>query len=1139
MKFANVYRAISSSRFALRLAFFSFLCLMLFALSSPRLNIAPAVSAAASQRSPQQQKRIVGKNGVIRDKTGALPSGKSAAKPAAKPAAAFTSDGEVEALTVCAQNQPINFGQTVAGTLANGDCVSPTTKPGQNQPDGSLADEYTFNGTAGQQISISMTSTAFDTYLFLLRPDGTVLNTNDDVDPDGRPPDTNSRIPVTGFITLPASGVYSILASSFAPEGRGAYSLNLTSGATCNLSSIAFGETKDGSQTALNTGDCTNFIDNDNTPIDLYTFNGTAGQQVSITMTAGAGNVNPYLYLVLPNGDLQAENDDGGGGTTARIPPTPGTFGRLPMNGTYTIVANTVLPSQSGNYTLTLSQGPDCSSTAITLGSTTNGSLANGDCRLLEDSSFLDAYSFTGTAGQQVSFTMTSATSALSPVLFLLSPTGTVLALEVAPNSGTTTRIPTGTGTFTLPSNGGYTILANSLVPGQTGNYTLSFNGAATNCTTTLASTSQSAPSSGGQFNVGVNTQAGCGITATSNAPWINIDSTNNGAGPVTYTLQQNTTGVSRTGTITINGQTFTVTQPACIFTFASTSQNAPSSGGNFTVGVTPQTGCTVTATSTADWISITSTNNGAGPVSYTVQPNRVASPRTGTITISGQTFTVTQDALVCNYALPSAGQTVSSGGGIFNFTVNTQPFCPLPTPSSDSAWLTVNAFGTDENGVGTVNFTVQANTLAAPRTGRITVGSLVYTVTQNSAVIPPPAIQFQSANFTVNENAASKAAVITVERTGDTTGTSTVEYATVDNAEAVPCDPTVKKPDGTLYPGGTAYARCDYATSVDTLTFGVGETVKTFSIPLINDVHVEGVETFQISLSSPQGATLGTQSNATVTIQIDDTAQPSGNPINQTPFFVRMQYLDFLSREPEQNEPWSPILNNCANRYNPAANVDSEAAKCDRIIVSQSFFGSPEFRLKGFFVFLYYKASFGNPNNPNYYPQYDQFAPDIRRVSGQTDAEVFAKRLAFSQNWLTRPAFVNAFADTASNNAVFVDRLLANLNITLSTPDPVSGMTRDMLVNHLHGGTKTRAEVLRLIVESAEASNAQFNFAFVAIQYFGYLRRTPDPSGYQAWLNVLNNPTIDPRARPRLMIDGFMNSTEYRFRFGPNTIQE
>jgi hypothetical protein len=79
---------------------------------------------------------------------------------------------------------------------------------------------------------------------------------------------------------------------------------------------------------------------------------------------------------------------------------------------------------------------------------------------------------------------------------------------------------------------------------------------------------------------------------------------------------------------------------------------------------------------------------------------------------------------------------------------------------------------------------------------------------------------------------------------------------------------------------------------------------------------------------------------------------------------------------------------------------------------------------------------------------------------------------------------------------------------------------------------------VLRLIVESNEATAVQFSRAFVAIQYYGYLRRTPEAAGYQSWLNVINNQNEDAATRNRTMINGFMNSAEYRLRFGPNTLQ-
>jgi hypothetical protein len=54
-------------------------------------------------------------------------------------------------------------------------------------------------------------------------------------------------------------------------------------------------------------------------------------------------------------------------------------------------------------------------------------------------------------------------------------------------------------------------------------------------------------------------------------------------------------------------------------------------------------------------------------------------------------------------------------------------------------------------------------------------------------------------------------------------------------------------------------------------------------------------------------------------------------------------------------------------------------------------------------------------------------------------------------------------------------------------------------------------------------------------MQYYGYLRRTPEISGYIGWLNTINPPTS---ANPRDMVNGFVNSAEYYLRFGPNVRQ-
>ena len=250
-------------------------------------------------------------------------------------------------------------------------------------------------------------------------------------------------------------------------------------------------------------------------------------------------------------------------------------------------------------------------------------------------------------------------------------------------------------------------------------------------------------------------------------------------------------------------------------------------------------------------------------------------------------------------------------------------------------------------------------------------------------------------------------------------------------------------------------------------------------------------------------------------------------NPIDGHAFFVRQHYLDFLSREPEAGEPWTGVLTNCPNPFNtdPAA----PSAQCDRLLVSSAFFRSPEFELKGRYAFRFYKVSFGR------LPDYPEMVADMTQLTGATGAETVAKRAAFPGAWVQRADFKAAF-DSVSN-AQFVDTLMGRYGLRLITtfhPSSPEGGTKVQfsvtgMTAALDNGQWTRAQVLRAIADSDEVGAAEFNPSFVAMQYYGYLRRTPEPGGYQAWLNYLNANPADSRT----MVNGFVNSTEYRQRFG------
>ncbi|MDT7602263.1 MAG: hypothetical protein QOF61_260 [Acidobacteriota bacterium] len=961
---------------------------------------------------------------------------------AAKASAASGGDVTPQVLGCGNATQAVTIPQTVNGTLSNTDCANPI--------DGSFYDAYSFTGTAGQQVVITMTSTAFDTYLYLMRPGETTISSDPNVtiQDDDSAGGTNSRLPslttslfFTG--TLPTTGTYTILANSFDVGATGAYTLSITGGTTCTPTTtpIAANTTANG---ALSSTDCT--LD-DGSFYDVYTFSGTAGQQVAVSMSA---SFDTFLFLVAPDGDEIARDDNGAGGTNARIPAGTAELARLPQTGTYRIIANSFSAGTTGSYTVTLTTGAgnNCPPTAMSFGQTVNGTLQIGDCRLPADSSFIDVYTFSGSVGQTISIAMNSST--FDAYLFLLAPGGSILKEDNNGSGGTNARIPAGSGTLTLTSSGTYTIYANSATAGLTGNYSLTLTGSAAACTYTLGSPSRAVGAGGGTFSDAFTTQAGCAApTVVSNSAFI--------------------TGVS--ATVNASGQ---------------------------------------------------------GSFSYTVAANTTAAARTGTITVGSQTFTVNQDAPCAVDLFPSV-QPFGQAGGTGRFSVFPTAQCSW-TVATTTPWIHIIA---PSAGVGTgkgrVRYTVDPNGSAATRTGTITVGTRTFIVTETSAGTTPQ-IQFSSATYSVSENDPSRSITITLSRLGDTAGAASVEYRTVDDPAAVPCNTA----------NGTAYARCDYATTVDTLTFNAGETTKSFTIPLINDVHIEGAETFQVALANAQGASLGTPATATVTINDDDTATPTTNPSHnqsvtpgQTAFFVRMQYLDFLSREPEPGEPWTAVYAPCPNQDNTQPSPNPNAA-CDRIQVSSAFFLSQEFQSKGFFVFLYYKVSFATQSNPNFFPQYDEFIPDVSRVTGSSPNEVSDKKANFAEDWVNRTAFKNRY-DALSNTA-FVDTLLSNVGASLTTPDPNSGgQTRNSLIAALDGGTQTRADVLRIIVESQEVNSLQFKHAFVAMQYYGYLRRTPEPGGYQAWLSTISPPTS---ANPRDMVNGFVNSDEYYLRFGPNVRQ-
>ncbi|HYY56940.1 MAG TPA: DUF4214 domain-containing protein [Pyrinomonadaceae bacterium] len=226
---------------------------------------------------------------------------------------------------------------------------------------------------------------------------------------------------------------------------------------------------------------------------------------------------------------------------------------------------------------------------------------------------------------------------------------------------------------------------------------------------------------------------------------------------------------------------------------------------------------------------------------------------------------------------------------------------------------------------------------------------------------------------------------------------------------------------------------------------------------------------------------------------------------IDDSDFFVQQHYIDFLGRMPEPSgqAAWLNILNNCAPGN----------TSCDRIEVSSGFFRSPEFQERGYFAYRFYVTALGRK------PNYAEFIPDLRRVSGfQTPEQLEASRAALANDFTLRADFRQRY-DSITDPSAYVNALETRAGVTLAN--------KSTLIADLSAGRTTRAKVLRAIADSPEVYQKYYTQAFVVMQYFGYLRRDPD-AFYLDWIRILNE---DPQ-NYRNMINGFVNSQEYRNRF-------
>lgn len=297
-----------------------------------------------------------------------------------------------------------------------------------------------------------------------------------------------------------------------------------------------------------------------------------------------------------------------------------------------------------------------------------------------------------------------------------------------------TVRITAGANTSTSSRTGVVTIAGQS--------FTVNQAGASGSCSCSISPTSKSFTSAGGTVDVTIMTGSSCSWTAGDSMNWVSLSRTSGvGSGTLRITVSENKTYYDRSGTVSIGGKTFTITQSkttACSFSISPTSKAFDSAGGSVTVSVSAGSSCTWSVSESLSWVSTARTNEaGSGSVRISVQPNTSTSSRSGTVTIAGKSFTVSQSgAPSCTYSISPQSKAFDASGGSVTVAVRTSTSSCSWAVQNIPSWVSVSR----RNGTGNANITITAAANSSTsRSGKITIAGNIFSISQNGVARTSP----------------------------------------------------------------------------------------------------------------------------------------------------------------------------------------------------------------------------------------------------------------------------------------------------------------------------------------------------------------------------------------------------------------
>lgn len=416
---------------------------------------------------------------------------------------------------------------------------------------------------------------------------------------------------------------------------------------------------------------------------------------------------------------------------------------------------------------------------------------------------------------------------------------------------------------------------------------------ASRDCQYTLAPASATVTATAGGGAIQLTTPVNCSWSASTNQAWVTVTPANGaGSATISYTYTQNS-GAARVAPITIGDKTFNLTQQGCSYRVSPTAQSFTAGGGQSSINIDSDGGCTWSASTTTPWITLSgpTSGSGTGAVAYGVASNS-GPARNGSIIVAGTTVAISQ-ASGCSYSVAPTSASFSAAGanGTIHVTT-TSSDCPW-TASGAPSWITFPS-GTSFAGSGDVTYSVAPNTGTA-RTGTFVVAGQTITVRQSDGCtysVTPSSASFPigggNGSLTVNASspscfwsASSYVPWVTITAPqGDGQGSGSVQYTVAANnnssarstrlgiagqsvdisQDGVPCAYSIQPAGATVGPEGDA--RIVTITATNGCYWGTTDNVPWITI----DAPAEGRDSGRVTVRI-QPNTTGSPRSGTIAI--------------------------------------------------------------------------------------------------------------------------------------------------------------------------------------------------------------------------------------------------------------------------------